>query len=958
MSGRAFFIVLVLLFPLMGNAQYFNQGVEPGKVKWRQIDTDQFQVIFPKGADSLGQQVTRYLLEAGRVASRSLTHQPRKIAVILHTHTVRSNGFVAWAPKRSEWYVTPPPSSDTQDWLAHLALHEYRHVVQTDRMNQGVTKVLATIFGEQGLAYSSGMLPFWYLEGDAVWTETALSSSGRGRDPSFLRIHRTKLLSDEPMFSLDQSLFGSYKQLVPNHYQTGYLLTAFGRKVSGRNTWQQVQDRVAQFPHGILPTPWPFAVGMKRHFGYNQKQFYHHAMDSLQLFWDGWTPANEPQQYEPLTSENSTDYVDYRSPVLSHDGTLYAIRRTYDETDCIVSIIGKEEIVVTPVGKLISDRITTAKGLFAWAERRSHPRWENLEYAEVWLYDNQRDRLSKVREKTRWFSPALSPDGNTLAVIEVSPLNTFYLELVNPFNGKEIQSLEAPGGHFISHPVWRADGKALWVLETAHDQKYIRKYHIQADAWGKPISLTSGDIQWIDTYDEGLVFHATESGLDQLYQYNTQNASVNTLSEDTNGLRDFCISANSKRIIASRYTSRGSELVSMPFEQHANKLQSNGTIPFQSAWKQESAKFSSNPYIDTVFTIQKYPRFAHLFNFHSWLPLYADIGEISQSADFQAANQTIIPGITLLSQNKLSTTTSYLSYGYRSSSHYLASGISYQGWFPVFQLEARVGGNTAIYSATSEWLPDRDEPHQELLVRGFVPLDFSQANYVVTLKPQVEYNFTNASYYNYAHDYYQKGYDELRGSVNFSYYKRMAMRDLLPNWGVLLQGNYIHSLKDEGLFGDIYYGYGILYLKGLARNDGFRLLAGFQKQDPGLYLFGTKLNFPRGYEATRTEKLFLFRGSYHVPLVYPDWSIGSFAYIKRLRLNLFYDFGRNSFQQVHDEQAVTQIRNLHSLGSEISVDAHLFRMMLPISMGIRTGYKPRQEKGFVESFINLQLNQF
>jgi hypothetical protein len=938
-------------------AQYYNEGTEPPTVKWQQVNTDNFQLIFPKGADSLAQHVSRYLSEAYRVATRSLDHKPRKISIILHTNTVRSNGFVAWAPKRSEWYVTPPDDQDQQDWLAHLTLHEYRHVVQTDKMYQGMTKVLATVFGEQGLAYSSGMLPFWYLEGDAVWAETALSSAGRGREPNFLRIHRTKLLSDERMFSFDQSVFGSYKIFTPNHYQTGYLLTAYGRTLDTTNGWQHVQNRVARFPHGILPTPWPFSRGMKKQWGMNQKSFYNRAMDSLAEFWQSTSPRNT-SDYSTLTNEEHHGYTDYFSPVVDTDGQLYAIRNNFDDVSEIVAIRqGKSTHVVT-TGPLVSQRISVARGMLAWSEWRTHPRWENVQFAEVWLFDTKRNNLFKVRSKTRWFSPALSPDGHLLVVVEKSETNEYALVFVNPFSGREVERVDAPGGHYIALPTWQDDGNVLWLIETSNGQKWLRPYHIKAKAWGQAIAPTRGDIQWMKPFQNKLFFHNTASGLDQLCVYDTKSEELHSITNDVNGIRDFTLAANGEDIIAKRYTSHGGVLVRIPVETLKDEAPPESSIPFQLAWKREMVEFNGTYLRDSVFEMKKYRRLPHLFNVHSWLPLYADVSKISQSADFQAANQSIMPGLTLLSQNKLSTTTGYFSYGYANSSHYLSSGITYRGLFPVFQLEARIGGEAPIQAGSSDWTLQVDEKRREFLVKSYLPLDFSQSNYVLNIRPQIEYNFINGYYYNYAVDYYLNGFEEVRGLFQFIYHKRMAMRDLLPEWGVLLQGNYTHSLKDEGLYGDIYYGYGIMYLKGLMRNDGFRFLFGYQEQDPGLYLYGTKLAFPRGYETGRTESLFLFRGSYHLPLAYPDWSLGSFAYIKRLRANVFYDYGKNTYQWIVDQRIADRVQNLHSVGGEVSIDAHFFRMILPVSLGLRGGFKPNEQETFFETFINLQLNQF
>ena len=53
-----------------------------------------------------------------------------------------------------------------QDWLEQLAIHELRHVIQLENLNQGLTKVLSIVFGEMATGLIAAYLPFWYLEGD------------------------------------------------------------------------------------------------------------------------------------------------------------------------------------------------------------------------------------------------------------------------------------------------------------------------------------------------------------------------------------------------------------------------------------------------------------------------------------------------------------------------------------------------------------------------------------------------------------------------------------------------------------------------------------------------------------------------------------------------------------------------------------------------------------------------
>ncbi len=223
---KHFLIVFLITFYFASNAQYIMTGDDPAKIRWRQINTTNFQIIYPSEFETKAQQTASILNKVYDYAGQTLKHEPHKISVILHTSTIISNGMVSWAPKRLEMFTTPSQDIYAQEWLEQLAIHEFRHVVQIDKISSELPNILKIILGEQAAALIVGAyLPFWFLEGDAVATETALSSSGRGRLPSFEMELKAQVL-DKKNYSYDKAYLGSYRDYVPDYYQLGYQLVA------------------------------------------------------------------------------------------------------------------------------------------------------------------------------------------------------------------------------------------------------------------------------------------------------------------------------------------------------------------------------------------------------------------------------------------------------------------------------------------------------------------------------------------------------------------------------------------------------------------------------------------------------------------------------------------------------------------------------------------------------------
>ena len=172
----------------------------PPSIKWYQLNTPHFKIIYPEGFSDQGQRMANTMEHIYQPAARSLGVNPKKnFPIILQNQNSISNGFVTLGPRRSEFFTMSPQRANllgNNDWLDLLALHEYRHVVQYDRSRTGLTGFIRHLFGEYSqAAVASTTVPSWFWEGDAVGIETSLSTSGRGRMPQFNAAYRANLLT-------------------------------------------------------------------------------------------------------------------------------------------------------------------------------------------------------------------------------------------------------------------------------------------------------------------------------------------------------------------------------------------------------------------------------------------------------------------------------------------------------------------------------------------------------------------------------------------------------------------------------------------------------------------------------------------------------------------------------------------------------------------------------------------
>jgi hypothetical protein len=368
----------LFLFGLSASSQFYQFGEEPGNVKWEKIESNNFLLIYPDTLHRDAQKLLIILEKYRTPNSEQLEVLPRKTTVILHTHTVRSNGFVIWAPRRMEFFMFPDIDSDAQDWYTHLSLHEYRHIVQTGKMNAGFSKVLTTVLGEQGLGPAAGMTPFWLIEGDAIYAETSLTNSGRGREPSFEMGIKAHLLKDEKAFSYSKSYLGSYKDYVPSFYEYGYQMVSYGLQKYGENIWTDAFSHIGKKPFQLNPL---YFYLRKVNAG-TKKDLYFETTDYLKKHWEKTSKDRIIDDYPKLNKAKHKVYTSYRSPQYTSNKSIIAVKSNPRITDRFVEIFedGSEKTVFIP-GYLYSKRISYNKGRILWDEFMPGTRFRNLSYS-------------------------------------------------------------------------------------------------------------------------------------------------------------------------------------------------------------------------------------------------------------------------------------------------------------------------------------------------------------------------------------------------------------------------------------------------------------------------------------------------------------------------------------------------------------------------------------------------
>lgn len=951
MNFKAFPALFLLNLALSAHAQFYNTGADPASIHWMQIRTPKVHVVFPQ---ELQGAAIRFLDDLNATAGGTVqpfSRSVKPIPILIHNTSVLSNGYVTWAPRRMEIIATPPQDNYAQPWLTQLGLHEYRHVAQISQLHQGFTRGLTWFTGEAGMGIAAAMIPSWLYEGDAVWNETALSASGRGRSARFSMPLRTLLLDRPGLYPYNKALLGSYRDYVPDHYQYGFQMTAYARTRYGDSFWPEGFTYAARNPFLVVP----MSLYLKSHTGKAKAGLYRETLDSLKLLYKRQEETNTSIIYSPLNRKPKRSFTSYTLPEDAGNGRVLALRSGIGERTAFVLIdAAGEERRVVYTGLYTQLRCDVYGDRLVWEEITNDPRWEGRDYSELRTASLKTGRTHQLTTRSRYFSPSFSPDGSQIAVAENDLADNHFLTLLNASTGAVLQRISLPDNREIQMPVWM-DANRIAAVTVAVDGKRIEVVEMATEQWRELLPVTTQDISDPAPAGRYLLFRSARQSVENVHALDTKTGRVWLVTQSRYGAAQPSLSRDSARILFSEYSGKGNNVTSVPFDTTSWIAVSAQESP-RSIWtalEPPVAAARPDPRPDLrAPEVTPYRKAAHLFRFHSWLPFYTNL----ISLDGITTDWPIHAGAMMFSQNLLSTVISSVGYEYAGGYHYIKPRISWRGWYPVLEATASVGGPVHAYPLPEGMtVPGKSIPYHEYTLRAYVPLLYNRGVWVSTLLPRVEYQHTATWYNQNGSPARGIGYVHLR--MLASRLRRPVVRDLYPSLGAYVSAVYTETPGDHGLLGSMFSANAVIYLPGLLKHHHLVLQGGYQKQQPDFYLMGlNRVSFPRGYSDAISLEFSRISVDYAFPLAYPDLSAGWLLYLKRLRADLFYDGAYGT--DVRGGKDLHYTGSYGSAGVELRADFHLFRIIVPVSAGVRLGYRTAEGTSFAEFLLGIDAGIF
>jgi len=929
-------ILFISFFLFFGATALEAQGLggHPSDIDWQSINTKNVRVIFPKGTDMQAKRIADVINYIHKNATTSVGSKSKKIDLILQTQQVVSNGFVTLSPYRSEFFATGFQnftSLGSTNWLDLLAVHEYRHALQYANANRGFTKFMHILSGQNGWAVALNLsIPSWYLEGDAVLSETLLSNNGRGRNPFFFKEQRALLLNNT-LYSYAKSRNGSYKDLVPNRYPLGFAITNYIRNTYGVEKGKKILADAGSYKHFI----YPFSNAMKEHTGLSTKKMYKKAYSNLQNKWKKELETLQFTKSKRIALPITKTITDYTFANYLNDGSIVSIKKSYDETPKLVRIHNSKEQKLVTIGISPQEFLSVNNNKIAWTEYQKDIRRANKNYSNIITYDFNTGIKKALTKKGKLFSPEFSNDGRQIIAVKSDKNIQHSIVFLDARTGEINKKIPNLLNDFISYPKWNYNDTSIYYLIKRNSRIAFFKFNIKKETTTQISDWTSHTIGNYTVSKNNIYFTASFSGIDNIYGLALTNEikKIKQITSVKVGAYMPSITRNSAEILYSEFTKKGYKLYKIDLKNSANKVLQ---IPVIDTYYEIKTTANEYSVLDSIpsgdYSIKNYTGFFKGLKLHSW-------GFSNET------NSLNTYGLTLKFKNVLSDFSTDINFLYNQNEK--TNAIFGNLTYSKFLLELNIKSlkqNRNTYTKSPNKLIFNSFAENTFGAGISLPLSNIKGNYTQSLRFSSNYTYHKLSKFKTSNtnSIRSLNFGAIESKLTLSNLRRTAFQNLATKFGQYI--DITHKKSINTISADKIAINSVLFFPGLFKNHSTRIDFNWQKELlSNQYQYSDTFNYSRGYSSIWNDEASRISFNYQLPLLYPDLGFWGLTYFKRIRANLFYDtssintYLNYNVQNQNDPVLLATKLKQNSYGAELLFDNTLFNV-LPVTIGLRNSF--------------------
>jgi Tol biopolymer transport system component len=583
MKFMKFFSLLLLIFTSSVLAQ--DEFYHP-ELTWRTIETDHFYVHYHSGTERTAQVVAKIAEDVYQPVTLLYHHEPDgKVSFIIKDYDDYSNGAAYFFDNKIEIWASSLDFDlrGTHNWLRNVVTHEFTHIVQIQTSLKFGRKIPAVYL--QWLQYESErrtdvlygypngivsypisgfVLPSWLAEGVAQYNRKEL-----GYDK--WDAHRDMILR---MYALDNNMltwnemavFGKTSLGNESSYNAGFAFVRYIGERFGDDKLEEISRNLSSF------TAMTIDGAIEKATGKNGKDLYDEWREYLKKDYASRIAGVKEHAVtgEEIASVGFGNFYPTFSPdgksiayVSNKEADYFSLSSLY-----LYDVTSKKEKMLVPGVRSNISFSPDGKKIYYAKISRSNDHWSNL--FDLYVYDIERDDEIRLTHGARANTPAISPDGSTIAYVVGTDgtINVFTMHT----DGSNIRQMtHYMNGEQVYNPKWSPDGKNILFDYSIKDGRDIALVPADGGEVSFLLATTDDERNAVFTQDgTKLVFSSDRTGIFNLYQYDLATKETAQLTNVLGGAFMPTLNAAGELAYAS-YSSSGYK-ISLMKDIHSSQI--------------------------------------------------------------------------------------------------------------------------------------------------------------------------------------------------------------------------------------------------------------------------------------------------------------------------------------------------------------------------------------------------
>ncbi len=570
--------VLSIFLILFSSGVFAQEDYYHPELEWKTIETEHFFINYHEGVERTANVVARIAEDIYGPVTSLYNHEPdQKVSFVLKDYDDYSNGAAYFFNNKIEIWA---PALDfdlrgTHNWLRNVITHEFTHIIQIQvsmkfgRKFPGIyiqwlgyesERRTDVLYGYPNVLVSyplSGVVvPSWFAEGVSQYNRHDLRYD-------FWDSHRDMILR---MYSLDgnmlswneMAVFGKTSLGNESSYNAGF---AFVQYIADRYGIEKIPE-IARNLSTLTEVTIDGAI--KRAIGKDGEEVYNEWREHLKQDYAERTKAIRAA----LPALDTIAFVGFGNfyPTFSPDGTQLAYISNkqsdyfgrsgiylYDlatKTEKTLQAGVRSQLAWSPDGsRLYYSKIT-----------RENPHWSDI--SDLYVYDRNAEEETRLTFGVRASSPAVSPDGKTIAYIAGKD-GTLNLFKVNADGTDRTQLTNYYNGEQVFHPHWSPDGTSILFDYAIRDGRDVAMIPASGGTVTFLVQTSADERNAIYTPDgKSIIYASDKTGIFNLYRRDRTTGKEDQLTNVLGGAFMPTINAKGQLIFAC-YTSTGYKIMSV-----------------------------------------------------------------------------------------------------------------------------------------------------------------------------------------------------------------------------------------------------------------------------------------------------------------------------------------------------------------------------------------------------------